>query len=412
MAHDHSDIRPETYALDALIRTTVARAQSDGHSFAADALLFLGNRHHAFPALMVQDPVLEPVDKIAWMVICQSGRGTGVNTAFPSYEDIARMANVSSTSTVSRAIAILRVTRWLTLCARSRDAGGRFRGNVYALHDEPLPLADVLHLDPGYMAFLTGACSHHHARVRQIAAAVSDSLDEDIRTGKDVLAPVDAIERRLEAVRAIRRDDGERRYFSFSASVLSRLANAGADRERLGQDQNSKAVVERPQKSKSARRSSSKYIKTTTPQTPKEDRAREDVSLDALIIPVRLKENQRALAARYLAQIPEEHRQPVLDELAGRLEAEQYGAKPVYDELRYLHRLCVEVNRGRFQPNLGLKVQGERDRRRREAVRLREEAEVHERERLERASRPPRKDPFAEIRKKLGMPPSPRDRSR
>jgi hypothetical protein len=415
MAHDSSDIRPETYALDALIRTTVARARSDGHSLAADALLFLGNRHHAFPTLVIQDPVLEPVDKLVWMVICQSGRGTGINTVFPSYEDIARMANVSSTSTVSRAIAILRVTRWLSLCARSRDAGGRFRGNVYALHDEPLPLADALHLDPGYMAFLKDAWHHHHARVRQIAAAVSESLDEDIRAGRDVLAPENPIERRLEAVRALCRDGGERRYFSFSASVLARLANSGADRERRGQDQNSKAVVARPQKSKSApcSSSSSKYIKTTTTtRTDNENRAREAVSLDALIFPVRLKENQRALAARYLTQIPEKCRQPVLDELAGRFEAEHCGAKPVYDELRYLHQLCVKVKRGGFRPNLGLKVQGERDRRRREAERLREEAKARECERRERAARPPGENPLEEIRKQLGMPPSPRDRLR
>jgi len=131
-----------------------------------------------------------------------------------------------------------------------------------------------------------------------------------------------------------------------------------------------------------------------------------------LIFPTRLKDNQRALAARYLTRIPVEHRQPVLDELAGRLQAEQHGAKPVYDELRYLHHLCVEVNRGGFHPNLGLKVQGERDRRRREAERLREEAVTRERERQERASRPPGESPLVEIRKLLGMAPSPGRKSR
>jgi hypothetical protein len=160
-----------------------------------------------------------------------------------------------------------------------------------------------------------------------------------------------------------------------------------------------------PQKSKSVRRSSSKYknITTTTPTDSKES-AREAVSLEALVVPQRLKDNQRALAARYLATIPVEHRQPVLDELAGRFQAEQHGAKPVYDELRYLHHLCVQVNRGGFVPNLGLKVQAERDRRRREAERMREEAAERERERKERAARPPGESPLAEIRKLLNMP--------
>ena len=411
MAQDDSEIRPETYALDALIRETLARGRRSGGN-AADALLFLGNRHHAFPVVVVHDPILEPVDKLVWMVICQAAQATGTKAVFPSYTDIARLANVSSTSTVSRAIAILRATRWLSLCARNREANGRFGGNVYALHDEPLPLADALHLDPGYMAFLEEAAGHHHARVRRVVQAVSTSLDQDIRSGKDVLAPVNPMERRLEALHAIQRG-GDRRYFSFNAEVIAGLANSGVRRDGSNQDQNSKAVKPDPQKSKSVLRSSSKYKNTTTTTpTDSKDSAREAVSLESLIVPPRLKDNQRALAARYLGTIPVEHRQPVLDELAGRFLAEQHGAKPVYDELRYLHHLCVQVNRGGFVPNLGLKVQAERDRRRREAERMREEAAERERERKERAARPPGESPLAEIRKLLNMPKTPERKSR
>ena len=410
MAQDDSEIRPETYALDALIRETLARGRRSGGN-AADALLFLGNRHHAFPVVVVHDPILEPVDKLVWMVICQAAQATGTKAVFPSYADIARLANVSSTSTVSRAIAILRATRWLSLCARNREANGRFGGNVYALHDEPLPLADALHLDPGYMAFLDEAAGHHHARVRRVVQAVSTSLDQDIRSGKDVLAPVNPMERRLEALHAIQRG-GDRRYFSFNAEVIAGLANSGVRRDGSNQDQNSKAVNRDPQKSKSVLRSSKYKNTTTTTPTDSKDSAREAVSLESLIVPPRLKDNQRALAARYLGTIPVEHRQPVLDELAGRFLAEQHGAKPVYDELRYLHHLCAQVNRGGFVPNLGLKVQAERDRRRHEAERLREEAAERERERKERAERPPGENPIAEIRKLLGMPASPERKTR
>ena len=402
MNQSEADIRPETYALDALIRETLARG---GSPSAADALLFLGTTHHAFPALVVRDPVLEPVDKLVWMVVYQSARGTGSKAVFPSYADIARFANVSSSSTVSRAIAILRATRWLSLCARGRDTNGRFAGNVYALHDEPLPLADALHLDPGYMAFLQEAANHHHARVRRVIAGVSESLDADIREGRDVLAPVNAIERRLEAVDAIQRGSG-RRYFSFSASVLASLSNAAKEGRENGRGQNSKAVPRAPQKSKTVERSSSKYKNTTTTtQTAYEVAAREAVALEGLIFPPRLKANQRALAARYLATVPAEHRQSVLDELAGRLQAEQHGAKPVYDELRYLHHLCKQVNRGGFVENLGLKVQTERERRRVEAECLREEAATRNQERTAPASRSRGENALAEIRKQLKLPP-------
>jgi hypothetical protein len=55
---DQPDIRPETYALDALIRESIARATRCGGATPADALLFLGNWHHAIPALVVQDPCM------------------------------------------------------------------------------------------------------------------------------------------------------------------------------------------------------------------------------------------------------------------------------------------------------------------------------------------------------------------
>lgn len=415
MAHDASELRPETCALDTLIRETVARARRDGTASTADALLFLGNWHQAFPALVVQDPVLEPVDKLIWMVICLSGRAAGVKAVFPSYTDIARLANVSSTSTVSRAIAILRATRWLSLCARSRAAGGRFGANVYALHDEPLPLADTLHLDSGYMAFLQEAVNHHHARVRRVVAAVHASMDEDIWAGRDVLAPVNPTARRVEAVRAIHQG-GSRRYFDFSAGGLASLSNSGAERTRSHQDQNSKAEAKNPQNSKSATCSSSSNNKNknTTTITPRARNAPPHyaVALDALVFPARLEANQRSLAARYLAMIPEDQHQAVLDELAGRLRAEQRGAAPVYDEMSYLYRLCLKVNRGTFHPNHALKVQGERERQREEAERRRAEMANRERPRQQRAPSPPGESPFAEMRRRLAMPPSPGAKSR
>ena len=179
-------IRSETLALDALIQATIAQAEAAEGRGPADTMVFLGNRHQSFPTAVVQDPVLEPVDKLVWMVIMLAVRETGGKTAFPGYESIGRMANVSSRSTIARAIAILRATRWLTLCARVRKASGRFRGSVYALHDEPLPLADALHLDTDYMDFLGNALGHGHARVRAVAQGVLDSIDEDIQAGQAV----------------------------------------------------------------------------------------------------------------------------------------------------------------------------------------------------------------------------------
>lgn len=162
MANNEIVLQPETYALDALIKATVEQVKND----AADALLFMGNWHRANPSRVIQDSVLEPVDKLIWMVIMLHARDAGGRTSFPDDELLASKADVSSTSTISRAIAILRLTRWLTLCANVRQKSGSFTGNIYILHDEPLPLLDTVHLDGDYRGFVEQSIAHHHARVQ------------------------------------------------------------------------------------------------------------------------------------------------------------------------------------------------------------------------------------------------------
>jgi len=406
-------LRPETHALDALIQATIERAQRDSGNTHADAMLFMGNWHQSFPALVVQDPVLEPVDKLVWMVIMLQARETGGSTAFPSYEYLAKKANVSSTSTVSRAIAILRATRWLTLCARLREASGRFRGNVYALHDEPLPLADALHLDPHYMKFLELSLGHHHARVRLVAKGVLDTIDEDIQEGRDICAQSHPLERRMQAAEVIRQDS-PRRYFAFSAKVMTQLRNmVSEDRPDHG-DQNSKAdeiqlQILDPQNAKSGTCSS--YInKTTTTRTT--DGTKISVPMVAeppLIYPKRLSDNQRELADRYLKSVPATARQPILDELEGRFRSEQKGMKPVYDEMRFLHFLCRAANKGEFVTNLGIKVRDDRIEREKACLRYlkQQERTLEEAKRRDNAIASGQKQ-LAEIRRSLNLPVHPK----
>jgi len=407
MFQPESKIRPATQALEALIRRTLSQVEATTNATTVDARLFLGNRHHACPAHLVQDPVLEPVDKVVWLVIWQHGQIAGNNSAFPSYDTIARHANIASPATVSRAIALLRATRWLSMCARVRDGGGRFRGNVYALHDQPLPLADAMHLDPDYLSFVKAARQHHHARVRKVADAVLVAIDNNNEAGVDVLAPVPASAQRCEGVR----EAGPRHCFSFTASVLPRLANQVPARPMNHRDPDSKNDTDRlqnlsPQKSKSVGSSSYIYITTTT-KTNKIQKLNTDPEHESLIYPRRLIADQRELATRYLERVPVEQRQSVLDELEGRLRAEKHGAKPVYDELRYLHHLCTQVKAGGFHPNLGLKVQGERARRAQAGEKRRQTARAGEEDcHPQRARTASGESPFAEARKVLGLPPS------
>ncbi|MFV1134763.1 STY4528 family pathogenicity island replication protein, partial [Klebsiella pneumoniae] len=73
----------------------------------------------------------------------------------------------------------LRLTGWLSLCKRVRDASGRIRGNIYAQHDEPLSAHDAEVFDPGWLDAVEEACRHGNRTVRLTALAVLQSLKSD-----------------------------------------------------------------------------------------------------------------------------------------------------------------------------------------------------------------------------------------
>jgi hypothetical protein len=361
----HEAVRPETLALDALIQETLTRAKVSSETGTHDTLLFLGNRHQAFPTAVIKDPVLAPVDKLVWMVILLAVRETAGNTAFPGYTAIAEMANIASRSTIARTIAILRATRWLTLCGRMREASGRFRGNLYALHDEPLPLADAIHLDKDYMAFLNQAVTHGHARVRAVAQGVLSSLDEDIQAGRNVCGMEHPIERRIEST-VSSPDNGPRRFFTFTDNVIRKLRHSAVESDRVSihhdqnsnMDQQDRVRNSTGQKSNSVGNSSSNNNKYKT-TTKSGEVSKIDINGEGgkpLVYPKRLGDNQRDIANRYLGPLEPAQRQQILDELEGRFQAEQKGMKPVYDEISFLIRLCKRAQAGEFQPNLGLNV--------------------------------------------------------
>ena len=399
---DSQPLRPETLALDALIRETVDHVKQSAGSRPADTMLFLGNRHQSYPTLVITDPVLEPVDKLVWMVIMLQVQDHAARTVFPGYGTISRMANVASRSTIARAIAILRITRWLTLCARVRNDSGRFCSNLYALHDEPLPLADAFHLDTSYMTFLDGSTVHGHARVRAVARGLLDSMDENIQSGNAVGAQEHPISRRLESLPATD-PKKPKRFFDFTQEVIADLKNpsSGDPESRSGHDQN--MDMDRVRNSNSGCNSSYIYkTTTTTPGVSKFDITGEEGL--ALIYPRRLLGDQLDVANRYLVTLEPADRQPVLDELEGRFQAEAQGMSPLYDELRFLHALCRAVKCGSFEANLGIKVRTQRLKREEHA-----RAQVHkatdaqaESEETEEHSQHLARKSITEMRKVLG----------
>ncbi|HEY9198135.1 MAG TPA: STY4528 family pathogenicity island replication protein [Gammaproteobacteria bacterium] len=361
MERDSGRIRPETHALDAFIQATVERLLSnDTRSVASnDGLLFLGNWHDAMPRLIFQDPVLQPVDTRIWGVIKIAAAGSGP-TAFPTYKQIARTANVGSEATVARSMAILRAARWLSLCQRVRDTQGRFRGNIYALHDEPLPLADMLYLDQDYVQFLEQAQSHAHPQVRKVATAVLGTIEEDLQQGDGGIENSHPLHRRQEAARALQGEAS--RFFGFSSRQLQNLKSApepaSLQKLKCGPLQNLKSDG-----SSSCSYINKKTTTTTTAEMKKTDaRAREAESVqDNLALPASLTANEQRLARLCLGNAPQAMHQDILDELAGRLLAAKRKSEPIENPIGYLAQLCKVARKGAFTlTSLGLNTREQR----------------------------------------------------
>ena len=424
-------ISPQAKALSLYIRNAVEHLKT---SSSADttrdqrdqgSLIYLGNWQDPYPRLLVTDPVLEPVDKLVWQIIRLHISAPGAVTAFPNYEIIRTFANVKSNHTVSRALAILRATRWLSLCARVRDARGRYLGNIYVLHDEPVTLGDAMYLDTEYMTFLHTSKDHNHPRVKKIVENVVATIEEMIDDGLDVTGEriqTWSYERRIGVVTQGQMEPAlqlteRNEFYAISDSRIHALARG--DQSHHGQithrdgdedqvqishtgvnetDRLQKTHMEnlpenahvqilhtdeniaedQVQKSHSATCSSSNYINTTTTDTPN-PRAREE-----LHFPPRISANERNLAMMYLESIDEEQRQDVLDEWHGRLLAANRGSTPIENPIGYLAGLCRRVKNSEFQITIGLRVREtrEREKKREAQEKLNAQAEQRKQEEL------------------------------
>ena len=145
-----------------------------------DAFLFSGNRHETVPRRLFLDRRLTPLERNAWQVFRLMLNDDGV-TAFPTYEQLrpwlASMpcAGQASHETVARALTLLRLTRWLSLVRRRRDAKtGRILGNLYVLHDEPLTPFEAMQLDPDYLQLVSQGVGAHESYPQEDAAHESE----------------------------------------------------------------------------------------------------------------------------------------------------------------------------------------------------------------------------------------------
>lgn len=171
------------HTLSKMTARIVQKAQSGAVVNEQSGLLYMGNVHDAIPRQLYLDSRLSPLDKMAWVMIrlyAQQNEGA----VFPTYEELqvqlaSPHSGKASRETVSRALLMLRLTGWLSLCKRVRDSGGRVRGNIYAQHDEPLGFRDAEYFDPGWLDGVARACQHGNKTIRLTALAVLNDIKQD-----------------------------------------------------------------------------------------------------------------------------------------------------------------------------------------------------------------------------------------
>ncbi|SEO84263.1 STY4528 family pathogenicity island replication protein [Aquisalimonas asiatica] len=359
--------------------TSAEATDSDG-----GAVLYAGNWQDTHPRRLLYDPALEARDKIAWMVI-KAHSDPRTPAAFPSYHDFAA-AGVGSKPTIAASIALLRITRWISLCQQVRDEKGRYRGNIYALHDEPVCVAEAMELDEGYVGFVREMCNHYHSRVRMVAEAVLATIRAGLMDGTEFTDSQDFTSRfeiRLSAHQAnadafatgafgaaLRGHHGppeaDRSQVAGNAettaaqvhqmnpdTLVSELNSACDDRVKplnpVNTEEKSRTSSQVKQLNRSrARRGSSGSSSQTTTTGGSGTSGADGDEQSPLEYPRQLTKDQRELARLCLGELDPEAAQQVLDELAGCLEDRE--RTPIRNPIRYLSKLARAARNGTFVP--------------------------------------------------------------
>ncbi|HCR1722804.1 TPA: hypothetical protein ONA98_001748 [Pseudomonas aeruginosa] len=289
-----------------------------------DAFLFSGNRHETVPRRLFLDRRLTPLERNAWQVFRLMLNDDGV-TAFPTYEQLrpwlASMpcAGQASHETVARALTLLRLTRWLSLVRRRRDAKtGRILGNLYVLHDEPLTPFEAMQLDPDYLQLVSQALGHSAKAVQIVGLHTLKEIGEDpMLAGRTLPSRLQVLAERFAsqsvgAHKSYPQEDATHESEEGPTSLLRNPDDPTSESE-AGSKPAPDASLRNPKQARTVRSSRMNEVRTTA-----QAQAR---ALGDLQWPKRfaeLKAEQQTGARVALQQVDAALRQAVLDEWAAR----------------------------------------------------------------------------------------------
>ena len=136
------------------------------------ALLFLGEVQDPIPRTLIIDPNLNAIDIRIWMLLRISIANPVLPGKLPSQKELSGLI-LCSEMTVWSSMQILRLNRWLTLCERVNDKNQMNRGNIYAIHTEPMTISDTLKLDNNYIEFIEQSLNSKTKRIKNNAMAAN-----------------------------------------------------------------------------------------------------------------------------------------------------------------------------------------------------------------------------------------------
>ncbi|CBL45349.1 hypothetical protein HDN1F_35530 [gamma proteobacterium HdN1] len=382
--------------IDSMIQSLPTGSSKNSHSDDQFGLVYLGNVHDSIPRLLVLDQSLRLEERCVWQVMRVGIHDPARPASLLKQSELAEQCSVD-TKTIRRYLHALRATRWITRCAMVHG-----RGTVWALHDEPLSLADTQLLDPGYLQFINECARSKHKRLQDLGQSVLDMLEADIAYGHDSSQPATQIEqaaKRLDALAKTPRKTSSGSFFAAFPGSQSDQKRSNFERREIFPVDNSRTnfpithlstgKISLSSQDKfpygdnlscsSSKNNKYIYKNTTTTNTDLDKtNTREDnfSSTDKLSSPspkfqppqplqpphwadqlnwpkaLREREKQHALAILTSPQMNLESAQFLLNYLSDRLTAAQRGeAKPLSNCVAYLSKLAEKHRSGDLQPS-------------------------------------------------------------
>jgi len=329
----------------------------------SDSLVYIGNWQDAIPRSIWFDKDLDAVDVRSWGII----RTQAINssTVMLSLNDLLKQHLNYSSTTISRVIYVLRLSRWISLCSKMRTEDGKFKGNIYAIHDTPISLSDSIYLDSEYLSFVKQQTTHNNRKIRALAQKTQQSIHRSI--ADDNSEPFQApslstgIIHSLQEINKVGNIihvynlnmDDKSHVHNLNMDDKSHIHNLNMANENHENELNQPVNihVQKVNAASSSSSSSSSFNKSLKKETTTTDSAginknENEKNLDSLIYPQNFSKNEKKLAALYLQKVEDTLQQDFLDEVAEQIILKNKTDKPVRNNISLLSWLCNQHCQG------------------------------------------------------------------